>query len=290
MNKIHIVTLNPALDIRFGKYYAGGKGINVHRALVNLGHEAKSYALLGGERGEQVYNLMISAGIPEEDIKFVQIRNKTRKNEIIQGDPEIKRHSDSPVIYDNEIADLVGMVDSNLGYGDYLVLSGSIPGGIDARIYNQLVGIAHQKRAKSLLDASQKEPLRFGLEQSPTITTPNQKEWEMVFGKQDNMKDFLAGIVKEYGIEYAIATLSERGAVMATAESFVEAVPPAVDVKCTVGCGDGFNAGFLIESDLAYAVACGTATAMEEGTETCKLENVLRINKQVLIKILNQTR
>ena len=64
MTKIHTVTLNPAVDIRNGKKYAGGKGINVSRALHNLWVEpVLTYTFAGGARGEELLYLMEEAGL-----------------------------------------------------------------------------------------------------------------------------------------------------------------------------------------------------------------------------------
>lgn len=290
MTKIHTVTLNPAIDIRNGNKYAGGKGINVSRALANLGvKDVITYTLVGGARGEELLYLMEEAGL---DYIVQETEEETRETRIIQGWPEVKESSESPFVHGSETAQLVEKLDKNVSPGDYVVLAGSLPKGINPRIYGHLIMNLQAKGAKVILDSSQPEPLKYGMWQKPFAMKPNEQEWKAVTGEEGEIGTVLEEMSKKHSLEYAIAMQGPKGLTLVNSCGAIRAMPPEVFVGSTVGCGDAVTAGFLygklhnfIDESLAqFAVACGTASAEKEGTELCTLDDAMNMAKDVIVE------
>ena len=289
MNKIHTVTLNPAVDIDLIKQqtYAGGKGINVSRALKNLGIDnVITYTFAGGLRGAELCELMEQA---ELRFETVRTRHPTRRTIIRQGNPEIKESTKS-YVDETELNELVRKIDSNISTGDYLVLAGSLPPGIMHGVYAHLTARYKVMGINVILDASQKKPLRYGVQAGPYMAKPNVAEWRMITRIRNGIPRMLQEALDKHNMIYAMAMQGEEGLTMATNGSIAHAIPPSIDVKCTVGCGDAVTAGFLYgklngfdDRDLArFAVACGTASAEKEGTELCTLDDAVRIVEKVM--------
>ncbi len=92
MNKIITLTLNPIVDkdttvkgfcpnsILSGTkpvYYAGEGGINVSRAIQNLGGTSVAVYLSGGPTGDHLEQLLRNAGITQEKILSPHTQEKT---------------------------------------------------------------------------------------------------------------------------------------------------------------------------------------------------------------------
>ncbi len=161
------VTLNPAVDktarvkeLNIGglnRIYgmrsdAGGKGINVSRAISALGGESLAMGFLGGAAGS-----IIRDTLNLEDIRFsfTEIAGETRTNlKLIADDGTITEINEpGPEIASGEFEALRRDMDRQIQAGDLLVLSGSAPRGVPNTIYAELTELAHSRGAKVLLDA-----------------------------------------------------------------------------------------------------------------------------------------
>lgn len=289
MTRIHTVTLNPAVDIRNGNKYAGGKGINVSRALHNLGVEdVLTYTFSGGARGKELLHLMEEAGL---NIIIQEIEAEIRSTKIVRGWPEIKKSTESPAVQISETAGLIEKLDKNVLPGDYVVLAGSMPRGISPLIYGYLVPHFNDKQANVILDSSQKDALKAGMYQHPFAMKPNEQEWAEVIGIQGEIQKILPKLMKRYKLEYAFCMRGAKGIIFLNNSGIIKAIPPQVKVGSTVGCGDAVTAGFLYgllnnysDREIArFSTACGTASAEKEGTELCTLEDTLRVAEEVLV-------
>ena len=64
----------------------------------------------------------------------------------------------------------------------WLMLCGSLPPGVPPSFYGKLIALARQKKVKTLLHADG-DALREGIEERPTVATPNQQEAERLLGR-----------------------------------------------------------------------------------------------------------
>ncbi len=151
---IYTVTLNPTLDITFEleeilfgepvkavgvTRTPGGKGINVSRALRNMGVDSVAMGLLGGYRGEEVLDLLQKEGLI---LQVVKIKNETRTNITILGKKdgrELSIRAAGPLVETEETERLTEMLLEKAQAPEVLVLSGSLPKGVKADIYHAII-------------------------------------------------------------------------------------------------------------------------------------------------------
>lgn len=288
---IYTVTLNPSLDyavsvenFREGMVnrtdreaiLPGGKGINVSVMLHNLGSETTALGFLAGFTGEEIRKALQRQGVPEE---FLFLKNGvSRINVKLKSGQETEINGRGPEIGKEDMARFLAQTEEKLCEGDTIVLSGSLPHMLTASAYTDIVLRAQRKKAKIIADVSGKV-LEEILPHRPFLVKPNHHELGALFGKEIHSKEeavFYAEKLREKGAENVMVSLAEKGAVLLTEQGVYFAEAPQGNVLNSVGAGDssvaGFIYGFLKDhtfvTALAFAVACGSATAFAEGIGT----------------------
>jgi len=160
-----------------------------------------------------------------------------------------------------------------------VIISGSLPPGISADWYSNLIREAQAAGCKVFLDTSG-AALRHGLAASPDFVKPNRHEAEELTGIKitDSQSAQLAlRKVVQAGAKSAAISLGENGLIYCAGENetIYSARPPKVKVQSTVGCGDATVAGFafaahsgLNAKDTALlAAACGTANCLADAPD-----------------------
>lgn len=294
---IYTVTLNPALDrtlyvdelkthepnrIAREERYAGGKGIDVSRALLTMGVPSVALGLVGGFDGKEFEGRLLNEGIACD---FTRISGETRTNIVIQEastGTETALLAQGPEVQPAELMDLVEKLE-RLSDMSFLVISGSLPGGLSSEVYRRLVQIGNSKGATTLLDTSG-NALRHGILARPAIIKPNREELAELAGTR--FEDLRAIVRFCRTILDRVATvlvsLGAEGMVLVDSEQTLHAKPPKVEVKSSVGAGDCAVAGFvkgLVDKEtpadcLRRAVASGTAATLTPGTGLCRCEDI----------------
>lgn len=299
---IYTVTLNPALDrtvavmrlqedditrILYERWYAGGKGIDVSRALRELGGQSIALGLVGGYDGLHLEGLLINAGVMSD---FTKISGETRTNIIIKEEASGRQmviSASGPEVSAGEIGQLYQHVLQAQSM-DYLVLSGSLPRGVTHNLYGQLILAGRKKKSFVVLDTDG-VALKESVSYQPTCIKPNTHELSRLVERElVNEQDIIAACeeVHKEGISYVLVSRGKEGLILSTGEQRIKAVAPPVKVDSTVGAGDSTVAGFVLAhcqgKDLKECVrlgcAAGTASAKTPGTELChraEVENIL---------------
>ena len=154
--------------------------------------------------------------------------------------------------------------------------------------------MARKKNVKTLLHAD-RDALREGIEQQPTIVTPNQQEAERLLGRTlltRSQQLEAAAQIRLMGAESVVLSLGSRGAVGAFADGLLEALPPRVDAISPIGAGDALSAGYAWSCTrkkhhaeaLRWGVAAGTASARLPGMNFANLAQVEEVYRQVEIR------
>ena len=292
------VTLNPTLDktlsvpalrpgevhrARFLRQDIGGKGINVSRALRALGVESIPIGFLGGATGRAMRDGLTAAGY---DARFVEVPGETRQNLTLLDESTgvyTKINEPGPTIGPEHLAALYALVDELAAPGDLWALCGSLPPGAPADFYAHLVTAVQAHGAAAILDTSE-AALRLGLAARPAGIKPNSEEAAQALGQTVSsdeehviavrrLRDLLAPAPPPAPI--VCLTRGAAGLVLAAGSELVMASPPSVAARSPVGAGDATLAGLLwalsdgcdATETARRAVACGTAAAMQEGTE-----------------------
>ena len=186
---IYTVTLNPAVDreltvpaIEFDSVLRasdwrvdfGGKGFNVSRMLMALGTPSTALGFVGGRSGELLRDGLESLGIQTD---FVWVDGETRTNvSIVDGnDRYVKVNEPGPTISPDDQEKLLAQIRRLAQPGDWWVLAGSLPPGISATIYADIIAILHEAEAKAILDTSG-AALEHGCGARPFLAKPNDVE------------------------------------------------------------------------------------------------------------------
>jgi 1-phosphofructokinase/tagatose 6-phosphate kinase len=287
------VTLNAAIDktlrvanLQIGRRHrcapgdlqAGGKGINVARALRALGQPVVATGLAGGRAGEMIVDDLTAGGIVHQ---FVRIADESRSSTIVldqagtQVATEIVEYG--PVVRPEELEAFGTAYSYLLGGSEAVVLAGSLPRDVPEDWYATAVREARRQRVYAVLD-SEGEPLRLGLAGEPDLIVPNQMEAEELVGFEfENVQDLVVALeqIVEMGARSVVITRDD-GALALVREAgrplFLRATVPQLEVKSAVGAGDALLAGLLaarraersFADALRHAVACGAASTQQE--------------------------
>ena len=153
----------------------GGKGFNVSRALQVLGADSLAMGFVGGATGDMLEQGLHGLGIETD---FVRIAGETRTNIVItdsQAERHIKVNEAGPVISAAERDAFFQRIRDRVQPGDICVMAGSLPPGLPASFYADLIALLNDLDAISVLDASG-EALRLGWMAGPTVVKPNALE------------------------------------------------------------------------------------------------------------------
>jgi len=305
---IYTITLNPALDrqmwIEDIKYdesnritreatYAGGKGIDVSRVLANFGADNVALGFVGGFPGEELEGRLLNDGVR---CNFTYISTNTRTN-IILNDEKTQSQTlftaMGPEIQPHDLMRLIKQIQS-LSNPEYVIISGSLPIGVQPAFYNKLIDISKEIGATVVFDTDGKA-MRVGLSSKPHIIKPNIHELERLVDKKlKDIKDIAeeARTICKKGINTVLVSMGAKGMLCVNSKEEYWASPPPIDVKNTIGAGDSSVAGFVLalkegrslKDALAFAVAAGTATTTRPGTAVCLPEDVEGIFPKVIFK------
>lgn len=308
---IYTVTLNPAVDrtvvienLRTGtvnrvvsrREDAGGKGINVSKCLKKLGAESVAAMILAGDTGRRLETMLKNLGIPVLAV-WAEGENRTNLKVI---DPVKGENTDinepGPVV----IPELLGMLKEKLRGqvkpGDVLILSGSLPAGVDRGLYGEWTAFFRGLGACVYLDADG-EPMRKGMAAIPYLIKPNNEELAALLGKEKlTMEEMLAEgqRLRETGIAEIVISMGGDGALFVSADGCYQAEGLNVPVKSTVGAGDSVVAAMAYgqaqnlcrEEKIKLAVAMGGASVMQSGTQSPEAALVWELAEQVRVQKL----
>jgi len=307
---IYTITLNPALDhylevdefreddanrVRAERLYAGGKGIDVSRAIRHLGGESMALGFIGGHNGRVMVDLLKAEGVTTY---FTPIAQETRRNLIVSTPRGTQTlfNTRGPVVSAEEWRSFLTHLQALELQGAYVVLGGSLPRGVPADAYEQIVRLVQGRGARAVLDADGRA-LEAGLRAKPFAIKPNVNELRRVIRRPLRTERAIlraAAMLNGKGVEVVIVSRGHRGLLLVSPTERYRAVPPRVKVRSTIGAGDSTVAGFVfthaggktLEECARYATAAGTAATLEPGTELCRLSHVQRLLPRVKVERL----
>jgi 1-phosphofructokinase len=310
--RIVTVTINPAIDqtitipnftagavnrVQSSQMDAGGKGINVASFLADFGQPATVTGFLGADNDAIFRRMFERKGI---DDRCVRIAGQTRigvkvSDEALHQTTDINFPGETPTPAD--IAHLFEILVELATMHEWFVLSGSIPRGVSASIYEEMVRTLAGK--KVVLDTSG-EGFRQAVPAGPWLIKPNVDELSEYAGKPlDSTAAILAqarAVMDRYNIHSVVISMGKAGAIFIEGEETVWAVPPSVQVKSTVGAGDAMVAGIVAGKiqGLALAECARLATAFSVtaishiGSGLPSIEAVQSARERVTIRELSK--
>jgi 1-phosphofructokinase family hexose kinase len=278
---------------------AGGKGINVARALKRLGVPVVCTGLAGGRNGTLIVEDLTSEGILND---FVRIHAESRTSVAVL-DPISHAYTEinewGPQVSEGELEILLGKLEYLSQSADLVVLAGSLPRGVATGFYAHAVRELSRRGVPVVLD-SEGEPLRLGVEAEPNLVAPNREEAEALvgheFGDDRELADGLDEIA-ELGAKNVLLTTEEGCFALVREEREVvrlHARAPRLEPVSTVGAGDVLLAGFLaarvagrpLEDAVRAAVAAGSASVLEAGAGRFDPKEAGRIASRIEVERL----
>lgn len=257
---------------------AGGKGINVARALKTLDVPVVATGLAGGRTGTRIIEELTSEAILND---FVRIAAESRTSTAVV-DPTAGTYTEinewGPEVTPVELDTLLEKLHYLVRGADFVVLAGSLPRKVPTSFYADATRDLMRRDVRVVLD-SEGEPLRLGVESGPFLVSPNQREAEQLVGQElEDDGDFLMALdaIAEMGARNVLITLDNGCfALLRFGRKTVRlrALAPQVEAVSAVGAGDVLLAQFLAavgdeqapEEAVRLAVAAGTASVREIG-------------------------
>jgi 1-phosphofructokinase len=273
------VTPNPAIDLTY--QLAGlrrgelnlalevttegaGKGVNVAKILVELGHPARAVVTSGGATGGLLESL---TGI---DTVAVAVVAPTRTNvTIVEPDgTTTKVNEPGHPLSATEMAQLVEAAAAELSAGPtWLAVCGSLPPGTPSALVTDLVAVARRYGCRVAVDSSG-PALAAAVDAGADLIAPNSAELAELTGHHINELHEAARSVAVRTGTAVLASAGAAGAVLATPHGLWHAVPPRIEPVNTTGAGDALLAAYLAhegedpERRLVEAVAVATSACL----------------------------
>jgi 1-phosphofructokinase family hexose kinase len=307
------VTLNAAIDRTLtvpnfqrgqrhrasqGLTLAGGKGINVARALKRLGVPVVATGLAGGRTGTRIVEELTAEAVLND---FVRIADESRTSTAVV-DPTAASYTEinewGPHVDPEELAMLLDKIEYLSRGADFVVFAGSLPRGVEENFFAEAIRDVNRRGLRAVLDA-EGEPLRLGADAEPYLVSPNEREAEGLVGHEFRDEEDVVNALER------IADLGPRN-VLITSETgcfglfreerrrtLYRVQAPRVEPVSAVGSGDVLLAGFLaarisnrpLGDALQDAVAAGAASTFEVGAgrfdprEASRLRNNVRVEE-----------
>lgn len=303
MVNVYTLTLAPSLDSATltphiypeGKlrctspvFEPGGGGINVARAIAHLGGKATAIFPAGGATGEHLVALLADEQVPTQ---CVETRDWTRQNLHVHVEASGEQYRfvmpGASLSTDefHRLEEKILAIDS----GSLLVISGSLPPGVEVKKLTQLVVAAQNKGLRCIVDSSG-DALAAVLEiGNIELVKPNQKELSALVGREltqpDDVRNAAQEIVRLGKALRVVVSLGPQGALAVDAGHCVQVVPPPMKSQSTVGAGDSMVGamtlklaeGASLEEMVRYGVAAGSAATINQGTRLCSHDDTQKI-------------
>jgi D-beta-D-heptose 7-phosphate kinase/D-beta-D-heptose 1-phosphate adenosyltransferase len=239
-----------------------GGAANVAMNISGLGSKASLFGFAGDdEDGNALAACLRDAGIVSE-LTRLGTHPTTAKLRILSGKQQMLRLDTEQVAgYPAEAyAALIARVEAAMDSADAVVLSDYAKGGLTEEVCQRVITAAGKRKIPVLVDPKQRDFSRY---RGATAICPNLQELSVVLGIPAKDTDALlaAGqsLVTELGLQYLVATMSDKGIAVLTGNSGFIAPAVARQVFDVSGAGDTVIATLA----LAFASGLGMETAVQ---------------------------
>jgi 1-phosphofructokinase family hexose kinase len=278
---------------------AGGKGINVARALKRLNAPVIASGLAGGRTGDRIIEELAGEAILND---FVRISDESRTSTAVV-DPTAGTLSEiyewGPDVREDELATLLDKLHYLSRVATFVVFSGSLPRGVEPGFYADAIRELNRRGVQTVLD-TEGEPLRRGVDAEPAFVSPNQREAESLVGQEfSDDEDFLIALdtIADLGARNVLITQETSCFGLFREERTVRRVRASIEriePVASVGAGDVLLAGFLaarfngltVDEALRQGVGSAAASVVELGAGRFDVREATRLAASVVLQEL----
>lgn len=315
--RIFTLTLNPCIDmgvsvdtvepehkLRCGqpRREPGGGGLNVTRAIAELGGKSTAVFPAGGKTGDLLKFLVGHYCTGKFcDQRGVPVMAPTRENVIVTetstGNQFRFNMPGAEVSHEEAhaclqaLVDGVASVESGDGHHGLAVISGSLPPGVEPPFVRTIIDAVRDVGGRVVVDSSG-PALTEALGAGVCMVKPNRRELAQTIGgiSPDETDPAVVGtaamnLARKHNVTYVLVSMGGDGAVLAMKDGYAHCAAPKVDVKSATGAGDSMVAAAVLaiergcspEEILRDGVAAGAAAAITPGTELLKRPDFERL-------------
>jgi len=254
----------------------GGKPTNASCVLADLGNPVLALGFIAGDTGQKIKSMLEAKNIQTD---FVEVSGASRRNIAIIANDGSGQTSITPntlEVRGEHVITLFQKLRHALKTASVILTGGSLPSGISASFYDELVQMAKRHDTPVVLDAAG-DNLRAGLAAGVAFIKPNDEELAALVGEFITSYDaaYHAGrqIYDTYGTS-SVITFGAEGALAILADRAYRIPPLSVKVINYLGAGDSVAAGLAhgihnqlpIEDALRIGIASATATLQTPAT------------------------
>ena len=303
MDRIATLTFSPSLDsatttpriypegkLRCSapRFEPGGGGINVARAIRRLGGNSLAIYPAGGATGEHLTGLLQAEGV-EVDVESTA--DWTRQNLHVlaeQSNEQFRFVMPGAVLTPQELHGLRMKV-AALPPETILVISGSLPPGMEVVDLLEVIRFARDKGLRCVVDTSGPALAAAVKEGGLLLIKPNLAELAELTGLTLEEPEAIVvsaqGLIAQGASHYVVVSLGPQGAMAVSSKMSVHITPPPVKKLSTVGAGDSMvgamclklAAGATLGEVVRFGVAAGTAATLRHGTQLCDPQETARL-------------
>lgn len=295
---IFTLTLSPAYDIHatakeilpFGENLAhistrdaGGKGVNISRALHIAGVKNTALIVLGKENGDE-----FRAALQDLDCIYLECDGRIRENFTLHTPDRREMRisfpgfSVSPALLSEIAQHITADADT------YITLTGRVPEGLSMDDVIDFLLSLKKQGAKIIVD-SRSFSLSHLEKVSPWLIKPNQEEVSTYLNESITTPEQAARAARKLsalGIENTMVSLGALGAFLVYDGVLYHATAPDITPISTIGAGDSSIAGFLSVASAAPETRLKTAVAF--GSAACLTNGSLPPDPKIIAEMLTQ--
>ncbi len=246
---VHDLDWGAAHRVQLVHRQAGGKGVNVARALTLMQQDVCAIGIVGGPTGALIRSDLEDSGIHH---RMLEVTGESRRTLVVRdaGGRSLELDEPGMVVTAEDWARFGRLLESQVRAGDVISLNGSLPSGVPDEAYAGLVELVHGAGAIAVLDCAG-AALSKALEARPDVVKPNEAELAALHGGRcDSMDDVLDACrhLRSLGAVAVVASRDAEGGVAMSSEGTWIFSHPARTGNA-VGAGDVLVAGLVAGLD-----------------------------------------
>ena len=294
LTPVLILALNPSIDaewrvddvrweeknsVQSERRWVGGKGINVARWFRHLGGKPRLILPLGGKTGDELAGCLRGEKLSGQ---IIPLREPTRVNVIVttRAGRQMRFNPAGPKLSRAEWSRVMKTIRQALSPSALLVLAGSLPRGVPVDAYAQLIRLAHEHGARTLLDCDG-PAFAEAVKEKPFLVKPNEHElaqWKDTALSTESDVLRAARALSEATRGWVLVSRgAKRGLLVNVREDFQKFIrPPAVKPVNTVGAGDALLAAVTRQVQLGESPENWLAAGLRTGSAATQLAEIGR--------------